>query len=80
MIATLKDKLTQEESLDKATIAALPAMTIQQMNREELVRLIEATDLPMARGERSQHLLDTDRNALLRLAYLARRCCRNQGY
>jgi hypothetical protein len=80
MIAVLKENLPQEEMLDKSMIAALPALAIQRMDCDELVRLIEATDLPMIRGERSRHLMNMDRNALLRLAYLARRCCRNQGY
>lgn len=81
MIAQLKNgQIPDEEALDKATISALPAMVIQQMNREELVRLIEATDLAIIRGERAQHLMNMDRNTLLRLAYLARRCCRNEGY
>lgn len=69
------------EALDKSTVADLSSSAIDQMTCEELVRVIIAAELPQYLGRwRSFELPYGDRAALLRLAHLARRCCRNQGY
>lgn len=73
--------LDLNEALDKSTVADLSSSAIEQMTCEELVRVITAAELPQQLGRgRSLELPYGDREALLRLAHLARRCCRNQGY
>jgi hypothetical protein len=69
------------EALDKSAVAELSAETLNEMTCEELVRVIGAADLStwLTRDRRPQ-LPRGDRDALLRMAFLARRCCRNQGY
>ena len=70
------------ESLDKSTIAELSSATIERMTRDELLRVIRASCLPARHftPESAKHWELLDEPALKRLAYLARRCCQNQGY
>lgn len=68
------------EALDKATIAELSHRRLEQMTRDELIRLIRASELPILRCRDDERLEYLDRRTLLRGAHLARRCCRNQGY
>ena len=68
------------EALDKPMIAALSPHQISEMTRDELVRLVEKTGLPITAMQCSVQLTCADRQTLERLVYLARRCCRNQGY
>ena len=68
------------EALDKSAVAAIPIGAITAMTREELIRVIEAADLPVLGPLVSDHLLNLERETLERLAHEARRCCRNQGY
>jgi hypothetical protein len=73
------DVESPEEALDRATVAALPSETIELMTEDELVRVVRAAELPMVNHD-CRILRYLDRGTLLRMAYLARRCCRNQGY
>jgi hypothetical protein len=68
------------EALDKSMIAELPASQISRMSCMELIRVIQGSALPLMRPEIQSHLEFYDRKTLERLAYLARRCCRNQGF
>lgn len=69
------------EALDKATIADLSAETIDEMTRDELVRVIISADVPVLRhADVQQHLPFFDRDTLTQLAHLAQQCCQNQGH
>ena len=68
------------EALDKPMVAELSPLQISRMTCEELARAIRASGLPIIQTELSEHLEFYDRATLERLVYLARRCCRNQGY
>jgi len=63
------------EALDQGAIADLPSARISEMNRDELVRVIQNAHLPFLSGETSEHLPFHDRQTLERLANLAQRCC-----
>ena len=65
---------------DKATVASLSPPEISQMTCAALVRVIRSAGLPFVRSDIDGRLEGYDRPTLERLAYLARRCCRNQGY
>jgi hypothetical protein len=67
------------EALEKSDIAELSATAINQMTRDELVRMIRVANLPaLLRPELDRHLPFYDHAVLARLAHLARRCCCNQ--
>lgn len=65
---------------DKADVARLSPQEISGMTRQEMVQTIRAAQLPLVDRETAQRLMFCDRDTLERLVYLARRCCRNQGY
>ncbi len=68
------------EALDKSAIADLSAGLIDEMTRDELVRVIISADVPVLRHtDVREHLAFFDRETLTRLAHLARQCCQNQG-
>jgi len=67
------------EALDDTTIANLSAITISQVTRDELVRVIRAARLPLVCGATDGQLEFHDRSTLERLVYLARHCCRNRA-
>jgi hypothetical protein len=66
------------EALDPGTIADLSDSTVAEMTRDELVRLICAADLPLPSGFDAERLRLQDQTTLERLAFLARRACRNR--
>lgn len=66
--------------LDKPTVAAFSTTQIRDMSRQDMIRAIRACRLPGVGERLGQHLKYYDRSTLQRLLYLARRCCRNQGY
>src|SRR5262245_44767768 len=66
------------DALDEVTIADLPWTRISEMNRDELVRVIQKAHLPFLSEERCAHLTFRDRQTLERLACLAQRCCFNR--
>lgn len=68
------------EALDKASVAELSARTIAGLTREELARVIRAAELPLLNRHDGDRLELLNRETLERLAHLARRCCRHQGY
>ncbi len=70
----------RERPLDKSTVAEIPSGLISRMSREELIRVIQAAELPLLNARTRERLPYLDRMVLERLAHLARRCCRNQGY
>ena len=61
----------------KASVAELSAVQIADMPHNELVDAIRVVLVPSVDEDR---LRFQERSTLLRLVYLARRCCRNQGY
>jgi hypothetical protein len=65
---------------DKPAVASLAIGAISNMSREELIRVIHGADLPLINSRNRHRLRFLDKNSLQRLAHLARRCCRNQGY
>ena len=69
-----------EQGFDKPAVAGLAIGMISKMSREELIRVIDGADLPLINSRNRQRLKYLDRPSLQRLAQLARRCCRNQGY
>lgn len=65
-----------EEALDKVSVAELPGSAIDEMEREELIRVIRVARLPPACGSPCLSFFDLD--LLRRLAYLAKKCCQTQ--
>ena len=65
---------------DRPSVAHLAIGTIAEMSREELIRVIDGSDLPLINSSNRRRLKYLDRATLARLAQLGRRCCRNQGY
>lgn len=76
--STIRSFSNAGEALDDATIADLPAREISQMPDDELVRVIRAARLPKFNAASSANLEFYDSNTLVRLACLARHCCRNR--
>lgn len=67
------------EALDIEEIANLSIGTVETMTRDELIRVICAARLPQMNLAKFCRLEQQDRTTLLRLAFLARRCCRNRA-
>jgi|HubBroStandDraft_5_1064220.scaffolds.fasta_scaffold461969_2 hypothetical protein len=65
---------------DKPSVAGLATSRIAEMSREDLICVIDGSDLPLINSSNRQRLRYLDRDSLQKLAQLARRCCRNQGY
>lgn len=65
---------------DKAMVARLRALDIARMSALQLVGAIRAAGLETLRPELGPNLELRDRSNLVLLAYLARRCCRNEGF
>jgi hypothetical protein len=65
---------------DKPSVAGLATGRIAEMSREDLICVIDGSDLPLINSSNRQRLRYLDRDSLQKLAQLARRCCRNQGY
>src|SRR5512140_2758005 len=78
IIPTIRPLPDAAEALDDAMIADLSALKISQMTRDEFVRMIRAARLPQLNSATGEHLELYDRRTLERLAFLARRCCRNR--
>lgn len=75
------DASSVAESLDKATIAELSTATIEKMTCDELARVIQAAGMSyLLNADCELQNSSSDRQRLLSLAQLARRCCRSQGY
>jgi hypothetical protein len=70
----------ENRRFDRPSVAKLAIGTIAEMSREELIRVIEGSDLPLINKSSRQRLNYLDRGSLERLAQLGRRCCQNQGY
>ncbi|MEX1230237.1 MAG: hypothetical protein WEB58_08360 [Planctomycetaceae bacterium] len=69
------------DAWDKYAVAELSADRIDHMTCDELVQAVRAAEFPaLFRTDLDRHLDFLDRGALKRLAFLARQCCRNQGY
>jgi len=67
------------EALEKSDIAELSVTTINRMTCDELVRMIRVAGLPdQLCPNLDKRLPFYDHAVLVRLAHLARRCCRNQ--
>ena|SRR5579862_9847678 len=69
-----------KHEFDKASIAALSRDQIEKMPTDELVRVVRSSKIPFIRGDAADRLGLCDLETLRRLAFLARRTCRNQGY
>jgi hypothetical protein len=64
----------------KSSIASLSALQISRMSDHTLVELISLVQLYLPQSIVCHRLRLCDRPTLERLAFLARRICRNQGY
>jgi hypothetical protein len=64
-------------TFNKESVAELSLLEIEAMSRDDLVSAIRAVVVPFIEEDRLEY---QDRKTLLRLLYLARQCCRNQGY
>lgn len=74
------DRFESSRPWKKAEIAELSASDVSELSADDLkdvVRMVN-TSLPQPLIER--RIAGLDRPALERLAFLARRCCRSQGY
>lgn len=60
------------------SVARQPDTKIVRMDRSDLIDLIRGADLPPVNEETMERLDWLDRADLERLAFLTRRCCRNQ--
>lgn len=70
-----------DQALEKSDIAELSSTAINRMTCDELLRVVQVAELPQSMTpNRKPALPSGDRETLLRLAHLARRCCQNQGY
>lgn len=78
METTLPDVPTLE--FDKAEIASLSHAEIRRMSAPNLVEAIRAADLPTLDAEGMSHVEFLDPEALRRVLFLARECCRHQGH
>lgn len=65
---------------NKPDVAELDSEEIAGMDCADLIEAIRAAHLPFLQSEFEHRLEFCDREMLERLVYLARRCCRNQGY
>lgn len=71
----------ETDVLDKSAVAEFSESDINNMSCHELVRVIRAASLTDAmQSDFDRRLPFYDRPTLKRLAFLARRCCRNQGF
>jgi hypothetical protein len=62
---------------DKESVADLSLCEIETMSRDDLLNAIRVVVMPFVEDDRLEF---QERTTLLRLLYLARQCCRNQGY
>jgi len=62
---------------DKGSVAELSLCEIEAMSRDDLLNAIRAVIMPFVDDDRLEF---QDRRTLLRLLYLARQSCRNQGH
>ena len=69
-----------EDALDLSAIAELSEQQIPGLTRDELIRLIQASQLLFPESELGSQLDLCDRPSLERLAHLARRRCRHRVY
>ncbi len=64
----------------KADVAKLRAEQISRLSREELIDAIRTAQMPKVGPEMEERLPYCDNEILRRMVFLARHCCRNQGY
>jgi hypothetical protein len=67
-----------EDALSRREVAELTNSVIHEMTRDELIRVILASRHPWRGPELDSHLRFIDRESLLCMAFLARKCCCNQ--
>jgi hypothetical protein len=76
--STFADVAATDDIYTKASVAELSRDRITRMSCGELARAIrDVSALQFCNESRLDYL---DRSTLERLLYLARQCCRNQGY
>jgi hypothetical protein len=75
-----RNELAAEFRFEKSTVAALTRDQIDQMESDDLIQVVRAVSMPFFRTVAEHRLKLLDVLTLRRLAYLARRTCRNQGY
>lgn len=68
------------KSFDRPAVAGLSSAEIHGLTCDELVRVVQTAPPPTVPPEMLEHLEFQSREVLERLAFLARECCRNQGY
>lgn len=64
----------------KSDVASLFADSIPKMDREELLEVIQASQLPWIDQAAVRRLELADRPTLVRIAQIVRHSCRRQGY
>jgi hypothetical protein len=67
-------------AFDRKLIGELSASQIEQMTCAELAHVIRAVHPALLTRGMLYRLENRDREELMRLAYLCRRCCRQQRY
>lgn len=76
-----RESSNEVNTWDKFSVAELSADRIDHMTCDELIQVVRAADFPaLFRTDLGRRLEFLDRDVLIRLAFLARQCCRNQGY
>ena len=73
----LESTLEETCLFTKETVAELSPPQIDDMTRDEMVEAIRVVSVSFIEEDRLEY---QDRATLTRLLYLARQCCRNQGY
>ena len=68
------------QRFDRRAIAGLSCAEIHGLTCEELVSVVQTAPPPTVPLEMLEHLEFQNREVLERLAFLARECCRNQGF
>lgn len=67
-------------TFDKPSVAALSREDILAMSQRDLVEAVRGSELPTLNAESMAHVEFLEPDALRRLLFLARECCRHQGY
>lgn len=64
----------------KRAVAQLSCEEVARLATPDLLEVLEAADLPLLHSYDPERLAHYDRPTLERLVYMARHCCRNQGF
>ena len=73
-------EVVERHFTSKPEVAELRNKEVAELSCTELIEAIRAAKLPCLLSNFEHRLEFCDREMLKKLTYLARRCCRNQGY